>query len=64
VQTNFAGNLAAGKPVSLAAHAVVAAIHNDTFWVTTDDEWDERFRARWDGIVKRENPERPRMSLR
>jgi NAD(P)-dependent dehydrogenase (short-subunit alcohol dehydrogenase family) len=55
-QVTFAANLAAGKPPELAADRVFEAIRDDQFWVTTDNEWDERFRARFESITARRNP--------
>jgi NAD(P)-dependent dehydrogenase (short-subunit alcohol dehydrogenase family) len=55
-QVTFAANLAAGKPPELAADRVFEAIRADQFWVTTDNEWDERFRARFESITARRNP--------
>ncbi len=55
-QVSFAANLAAGKPPRLAADRVFEAVHADQFWVTTDNEWDERFRARFESITSRLNP--------
>jgi NAD(P)-dependent dehydrogenase (short-subunit alcohol dehydrogenase family) len=58
-QVSFAANLAAGKPPSLAAERVLDAIRDAQFWVTTDDDWNERFRTRWEGILNRANPVAP-----
>jgi len=56
-QASFAENLARGRPPELAADMVVDAIREGRFWVMTDHDWDERFRARFDSIMERRNPE-------
>ncbi|HLF72372.1 MAG TPA: hypothetical protein VI759_09505, partial [Dehalococcoidia bacterium] len=58
-QVGFAANLAAGKPPSLAADAVMRGIRDGDFWLTTDNEWDPRWQAVFDSITQRSNPARP-----
>jgi NAD(P)-dependent dehydrogenase (short-subunit alcohol dehydrogenase family) len=58
-QAGFAEGLARGRPPELAADMVFEAIRDQRFWVTTDNDWDERFSSRFDSIMRRRNPESP-----
>ena len=56
-QASFAERFARARPAELVAGKVVEAIRTGRFWVTTDNDWDERFQARFDCITGRRNPE-------
>jgi NAD(P)-dependent dehydrogenase (short-subunit alcohol dehydrogenase family) len=58
-QAGFAESLARGRPPELAADMVFEAIRDQSFWVTTDNDWDERFGSRFESILQRRNPESP-----
>lgn len=50
-------NLSTAMSPSAVADILFEAIKNDQFYVLTDDEWDDRIRARWDNIINRRNPD-------
>jgi NAD(P)-dependent dehydrogenase (short-subunit alcohol dehydrogenase family) len=56
-QASFAERFARSRPPELVAGKVLEAIRTDRFWVTTDNDWDERFHARFEGITARRNPD-------
>jgi NAD(P)-dependent dehydrogenase (short-subunit alcohol dehydrogenase family) len=56
-QAAFAERFARSRPAELVAEKVLDAVRTDQFWVTTDNDWDDRFQARFDTITARRNPE-------
>jgi NAD(P)-dependent dehydrogenase (short-subunit alcohol dehydrogenase family) len=56
LQATFAVGFARARPPELVAGKVVDAIRTGKFWVTSDNDWDDRFQARFDCITQRRNP--------
>jgi NAD(P)-dependent dehydrogenase (short-subunit alcohol dehydrogenase family) len=56
-QADFAERFARSRPAEHVASKVLESVRTGMFWTITDDEWDDRFRGRFDGILYRRNPE-------
>jgi NAD(P)-dependent dehydrogenase (short-subunit alcohol dehydrogenase family) len=56
-QADFAERFARSRPAEHVAGKVLESVRTGRFWLITDEEWDDRFRSRFDGILHRRNPD-------
>jgi NAD(P)-dependent dehydrogenase (short-subunit alcohol dehydrogenase family) len=56
-QADFAERFARSRPAEYVAGKVLESVRTGRFWLITDEEWDDRFRSRFDAILHRRNPD-------